>query len=63
MEILKYENIKLIICEKPFGYEYKNSLKVINLIKKKKKALIINYQRRWDPFYIKIKKIIQNKKI
>ena len=37
MEILKYENIKLIICEKPFGYEYKNSLKVINLIKKKKK--------------------------
>lgn len=63
MEILKYENIKLIICEKPFGYDYKNSLKVLNLIKKKKKTLIINYQRRWDPFYIKIKKIIQKKQL
>jgi predicted dehydrogenase len=61
-EITKYSNIKFIICEKPFGYHYNSAKKILALLKKKKIKIVINYQRRWDPFYHNLKKIISDKK-
>ena len=60
---LKYKSIKLVLCEKPFGFNYVDAKKTINEYNKKKKILLINYQRRWSTFYSKIKKIILLEKL
>jgi predicted dehydrogenase len=60
---LNYKNIKLVLCEKPFGFNYFKAKKTIQAYKKKNKVLIINYQRRWSAFYNNIKNQIKNKKL
>tara|TARA_B110000971_G_C19993564_1_gene493134 strand:- start:777 stop:1769 length:993 start_codon:yes stop_codon:yes gene_type:complete len=63
LQALKNKNIKIIICEKPFGFSYKEAKKTLDFAKKNGKILIINYQRRWDNFYKKINKIIKAEKL
>lgn len=59
--IIKKFNPKLIICEKPMGANFKEANKIVNLCKTKKIELIINYIRRSDPVYLKLKnKILKN---
>ena len=59
---LKYKKIKLVLCEKPFGFKYKQAKKIIQDFQNKKKVLLINYQRRWSVFYNNIKRLINIKK-
>ena len=54
---------KVIVCEKPIAYQYNKILKLVNLLKKKKIKLFINFQRRSDPSYISLKKSIKKNKI
>lgn len=58
---LKHKNLKMVVCEKPFGFNYHNALEIVKEFKKTKKYLLISYQRRFDPFFIKIKRLIKNK--
>ena len=62
IEIVKKFDPKLIICEKPMGTNFKEAKKIVNLCKSKKIKLIINYIRRSDPIYLKLKnKLLKNK--
>lgn len=62
IKIIKKFNPKLIICEKPMGTNFKEAKKIVNLCKTKKIKLIINYIRRSDPVYLKLKnKLLKNK--
>jgi predicted dehydrogenase len=63
LKAINTKNIKIIICEKPFGFSYKIAKKIIEFSKLKNKILIINYQRRWDNFYKKIKTFITSEKL
>ena len=59
-EILKnHRSIKTILCEKPFGNNYKLSKKILEECKKKKVKLYVNYMRISDPSTIKVKKIVK----
>ena len=60
---LNSKTIKAVICEKPFGFNYKKAKDLISVFKKKNKFFIISYQRRWDNFYERIRKIIKVQKI
>ena len=51
----------MIICEKPIEYSIQKSIKILNLCKKNKIKLLVNFIRRCDPSALKIKKIINNK--
>ena len=54
-EILKnHRSIKTILCEKPFGNNYKLSKKVLEECKKKRVKLYVNYIRISDPGTIKV---------
>ncbi len=57
-EIILNFTPKIIVCEKPISFHYKEVLKIIYLCKKKKIKLYINFQRRSDPSYISLKKKI-----
>ena len=59
---LNYKKIKLVLCEKPFGFNYFKAKKIIQDYQNKKKVLLINYQRRWSTFYNNIKRQINIKK-
>ena len=60
---LRHRNIKLVLCEKPFGFNYLKAKKIIQAYQKKEKILFINYQRRWSTFYNHIKKQINGNKL
>ena len=57
------KSVKAVICEKPFGFNYKKARILFSNFKKKKKLLIISYQRRWDKFYNNIRKYVSSKKL
>lgn len=57
-EIILNFTPKVIVCEKPISFHYKEIVKIIDLCKKKKIKLFINFQRRSDPSYISLKKKI-----
>ncbi len=57
--IITEKSIKTIICEKPFGFDYKELNKIIKKCKKKNINLFVNYIRISDPATIRIKNIIQ----
>jgi len=60
-EILKnHKTITSILCEKPFGNNYQEANKILNICKKKKVKLFVNYMRTADPGAIKILKLINN---
>lgn len=60
---LNNKSIKIVICEKPFGFNYKQAKKIIDCFQKKKKLFLISYQRRWDKFYDKIRDYIKNERL
>ena len=61
-QTLKYQHsIKYILCEKPFGQNLNESNKIVNLCKKKKVKVYVNYMRRSEPGVIKSKKILGQK--
>ena len=47
--------IKAVYCEKPISDKVTNGAKMVARSKKNKKPLIINHQRRFDPFYRELK--------
>lgn len=57
------KRIKIIICEKPMSFNYKDCEMMVNTCKKYNTRLIINHERRWDPLYEKVKKMINKKSI
>ena len=52
---------KLIIVEKPVSKNYHQTQKIIKLSKKNKINIIVNFSRRFNESYIKIKKQIKSK--
>lgn len=61
-QIIKFYNPKIIFCEKPFCKSEAESSKVIELCKKNKIKLVVNYQRRVDKNIIYLKKFLNFKK-
>jgi len=59
-EAAKY-NIKGIFLEKPISDELVDATKIVDICKENKIKLQIDHQRRFDPFYQKIKNIINDK--
>ena len=53
--ILKKFKPKVILCEKPLSYNLKEAKAILDLCKKKKIALFVNYIRRSDPAVLNIK--------
>lgn len=52
-EIIKYKKIKSILCEKPLSNKYLESKKIIELCKKNKINLMVNYFRNFDKEFIR----------
>ena len=61
-EVSKY-NIKGIFLEKPISNSVQNAKKIIDICKKNRITLIIDHQRRFDPFYNSVRQLIQKKRI
>jgi len=57
---LEYPSIRAIFCEKPLTFSSRMAELITNLCHKNKVVLAVNYMRRWDNLYLKIKKIIDN---
>lgn len=55
--------IKAIYCEKPISDKVTNGAKMVARSKKNKKLLVINHQRRFDPFYRELKAKIARREI
>lgn len=51
---------KAIFCEKPLTFTYKEGREIVDLCKEKGIHLAVNYMRRWDEKYLKIKELIDN---
>ena len=62
-EILNCSLPKAILCEKPLAYDIYDAEEMVNLSKKYRVKLFVNYMRRSDPAVIEIKKKIDSKKI
>lgn len=55
--------IKGIFLEKPISYDLNSAKKIIKTCKENKIKLIINHQRRFDPFYHDIKSFLTRNKL
>jgi predicted dehydrogenase len=61
-EILKnHKKITSILCEKPFGSKHEDANKILQICKKNKVKLFVNYMRTADPGVIKTLRIIRSK--
>ncbi len=56
-------NVKGIFLEKPISSSLKEAKQIIEICKKNKIALVIDHQRRFDPFYTQVKSLLAQKKI
>ena len=56
-------NVKGIFLEKPISSSLKEAQEIIDICKKNKISLMIDHQRRFDPFYNNIQQLINQKKI
>ena len=63
VEKISKTNIKGIFLEKPISDNINDAKKIIKICKSKNIQLIIDHQRRFDPFFHELKKIIQIGKI
>jgi len=61
VKIAAKNGIKAIFLEKPIGNSLQNSSKIIEICKKNKIKLLIDHQRRFDPFFLHLKNFINNK--
>lgn len=55
--------IQGIYCEKPMALTLEQAKEMINVCQKNNVKLIINHERRWDPNYLVVKKIIDEGRI
>ena len=56
--VLKLSTPKIVLCEKPVTINYKQCKLIVDLYKKKKIHLVVNFHRRWDETTQKISKKI-----
>lgn len=56
-------NIKCIILEKPISDNLQNAKKIIDMCRKNKTILLIDFQRRFSPTYHILQKLIHQKKL
>ena len=61
-EICKSESIQAIYCEKPLALNSKDAYRLYKLCKDTKKRLYVNFQRRCDSNFIKLKNDLSNKR-
>lgn len=54
---------KGIYCEKPIALTLGQAEEMLHACKKNNVKLIINHERRWDPYYLKVKELIEEGKI
>ena len=57
-QIIDQSCVEYILCEKPFGENINTAKNISKLIKNKKKMLFVNYPRRVDSRYEKLKALI-----
>jgi len=50
---------KNVLCEKPLGLNYRESLKVVKAAKKSKKNVIVCFQNRYNPPIVYLKEILE----
>lgn len=55
--------VRGIYCEKPMAFTLDEAKKMIKICKKNNVKLIINHERRWDPYYLKMQQLINEGKI
>ncbi len=55
--------IKAIFCEKPLHFSSVHSASVVKLCEEKNIVLAVNYMRRWENLYLKVKELIDNKEL
>lgn len=55
--------VKGIYCEKPLAVNLAEGRKLVKVCEQKKIPLVINHERRWDPYYQKARDIIRSGKI
>lgn len=55
-------NVKGIFIEKPIADSLENAKKIIDICKENEIVLLVDHQRRFEPFYHEIKKIITSEK-
>lgn len=52
-----------IYCEKPMALTLDQAEEMLNVCNENNVKIVINHERRWDPYYLKVKKIIDEGKI
>lgn len=57
------KKVRVIVCEKPMALHSRDCLTMVQACKKNNCHLIINHERRYDPLYRSLKKMLENKVI
>jgi predicted dehydrogenase len=52
--------VKAIFCEKPLAVDLKSANEMVEACKENKVVLMVDHQRRFDPFYQSVKEYLQN---
>jgi len=52
-----------IFCEKPMALSIEQAEEMLHVCNENDVKIVINHERRWDPYYLKAKKIIEKGKI
>ncbi|PIQ97734.1 MAG: hypothetical protein COV67_02510 [Nitrospinae bacterium CG11_big_fil_rev_8_21_14_0_20_56_8] len=55
--------VKGIFCEKPIAVDISEAKKMVRACRRHGVPLLINHERRWDPYYVKARELIQKGKI
>jgi len=55
--------VRGIFCEKPIALNLADARKMVQACQRKKIPLVINHERRWDPYHQQVRKMIQAGKI
>ena len=56
-------DIKAIFCEKPLAFSYRECKDIADRCRKRRIVFAVNYFRRWDNLYLKIKELIDDKRL
>ncbi|QPJ62125.1 MAG: Gfo/Idh/MocA family oxidoreductase [Candidatus Nitronauta litoralis] len=56
-------DIKGVLCEKPIALTVKEGARMVRAFRKHSIPLVINHERRWEPFYTLAHKLVQQGKI
>jgi predicted dehydrogenase len=53
-------DVKAIFCEKPIAWHLKDGIKLVTKAEQLNRLLVVNYMRRWDPFYLECHEILSS---